>query len=156
MRSIGVLLVGALLLNGCAEYAEFYSDPPGAQVYLNDKLIGQTPIEEYRIPRSEVDRPRNYRIELTGYEPAKGELKPSVAAGRIVAAVFTMCITCAFHGFHYFKPLDVALTKDAATVAGTTRGTPAERLRQLEEARDKGLINEHEYERLRGQILSEF
>lgn len=156
MRSVAVALVAAWLLTGCAEYAEFYSDPPGARVFLNDQMIGQTPIEEYRIPRSEVTKARNYRFELTGYQPATGQLRPSVAAGRIVAAVITLCISCSFHGFYYFKPLDVALLKDPATVAETTRGSPADRLRHLDEAREKGLITEPEYERLRGQILSEF
>ena len=94
---------------------------------------------------------------MTGYQPESGNLKPSVAAGRVVAAIFTACITCAFHGFYYFKPLDVVLTKDPAAAVAATKGqSPTERLQQLDEAREKGLINEHEYQRLRGQILSEF
>ena len=155
MRATAIVVVLTLVVSGCAEYATFRSSPAPAKVFLNDTQIGFTP-PDYPIPRGEVQNTWNYRVELDGYESDNGILHRSVAPGRIVAAVFTMCITCAFHGFQYFKPVDAVLTPIGKTSTGQDKGSPAERLKRLDDAFDKGLINDREYRKLRSQILSDF
>jgi hypothetical protein len=143
------------LASGCAEYATFRSSPAPAKVYLNDQMIGLTPLE-YPIPQDQVQQTWNYRVEIDGYEPDSGILQRSIAPGRIVAAVFTLCISCAFRGFQYFRTVDAALTQVGRTSAGADKGSPADRLRRLDEAYNQGLINEQEYRKLRSQILGDF
>lgn len=41
-----ILLAGsAIWLGGCASHYVIHSEPDGASVYINDKLVGQTPVE---------------------------------------------------------------------------------------------------------------
>ena len=40
MRSLAALLIVVLIASGCAEYAEFRSDPTTAKVYINDQMVG--------------------------------------------------------------------------------------------------------------------
>lgn len=156
VQKVSALLgVFALVAPGCAEYAEFRSTPSPATVYLNDAAIGGTPLE-YPIARSAVKEIYNYRIEADGYQPETGILHRRVAPGRIVAAVFTLCITCAFRGVQYFEPVNVTLKPVGKTSTGEAKGTPTERLQRLDDAFDKGMINEREYKKLRSQILSDF
>jgi hypothetical protein len=117
MGNRSILLVFAVLLTGCAEYAQFRSSPTHATVYLNDTQIGTTPME-YPIARDAVQGMYNYRVELDGYQPATGMLQRHVAPGRIVGAVFTLCITCAFRGFQYFEPVNAVLLPIGKTSAG--------------------------------------
>lgn len=160
MRAVAVLALGALMC-GCSEYAEFHSSPQPANVFLNDQLIGTTPME-YPIPRGAVHNTWNYRVEANGYATDSGILRRHVAPGRIVAAVFTMCITCAFRGFQYFEPVDATLMPiNGANTRGTAPATGAkgsleDRLQQLDSVYDKGLINESEYRKKRSEILDEF
>jgi uncharacterized membrane protein len=155
VRTCALVCVLVPLVASCAEYAQFRSTPAPAAVYLNDAPIGGTPLN-YPIARNAVKETYNYRIEVDGYEPATGILRRRVAPGRIVAAVFTLCITCAFRGFQYFEPVNATLTPIGKTSTGEAKGTPAERLRLLKDAFDKGMINEREYKRLRSEILGDF
>ena len=155
IRTCALVCAVVLVVTGCAEYAEFRSTPAPAAVFLNDVAIGGTPLE-YPIAKGAVKKIYNYRIELDGYEPVTGILHRRVAPGRIVAAVFTLCITCAFRGFQYFEPVNATLTPIGKTSTGEDKGTPTERLRRLEDAFDKGMINEREYKKLRSQILGDF
>jgi hypothetical protein len=72
-----------------------------------------------------------YRVERDGYVPAEGQLKTRVAPGRIVAAIFTTCITCVFHGFKAFdEQTNIELTPIGGQVAEKLGSTTAERLRR--------------------------
>ena len=82
MRHIACFATLCTLLSGCAEYATFRSSPPNATVYLNDQVIGLTPME-YPIPKNQVQETWNYRVEMEGYEPDTGILHRRVAPGRI-------------------------------------------------------------------------
>ena len=64
---IRLLLCAALLSSGCAAYQNvgIESDPPGAEIYLDGKLAGQTPLE-LRVPR---DAAHTVYLKKEGYRP---------------------------------------------------------------------------------------
>ena len=149
-----ILIALAVASQGCAEVALIESRPSGAKVYVDDEYRGMTPYE-FTVPKSEVTtRQRSYRIELDGYEPAEGYLSTGVAGGRVTGCVFTIGILCAARSMHYFLPVDVDLTPRAvAAPRGASNPNIADRLQRLQEAHDKHLISEEEYQRYRREAL---
>jgi hypothetical protein len=67
MRSARLLALAALALGACAPYQNIgiESDPPGAQIYLDGKLAGETPIQ-LRVPR---DAPHTVYLKKEGFRP---------------------------------------------------------------------------------------
>lgn len=88
-RSMGVLLAGWLAVAGCSENAVIQSNPIGAQVFIDDQLIGTTPAV-FTVERSRLAGSYHLRLEKAGYEPYVGELTTRVSGGRATAAVFTL------------------------------------------------------------------
>lgn len=116
MRAL-VWLSLAIFVSGCAEYALIRSYPPGSSAYVDNELVGSTPIYA-SFPRSEVKPGHKWRVEYGNCEPAEGELTTGVAPGRIVGYVFSLGISAIFQGPNYFVPVDVALSGgDCGTVA---------------------------------------
>jgi hypothetical protein len=72
--ALAVSLLAAAVVGGCAtimapgpDRVPIQSNPPGARVYLDDELMGQTPVV------IELDRERSQgrvRVEADGYHPA--------------------------------------------------------------------------------------
>lgn len=62
----------ATAINGTTQRVAVASDPPGAQVYVNDAPVGVTPAF-VDLPRR--DRDLELRLEKDGYEPAKLEVE---------------------------------------------------------------------------------
>jgi len=95
-RSMGLLLGGLLAVAGCSENAVIQSDPIGAKVFINDRLIGTTPTV-FTVERRHLADSFPLRLEKEGYEPYIGELTTRVSGGRATAAVFTLGV------FYLFK-----------------------------------------------------
>jgi hypothetical protein len=148
------LIALALVAQGCSEVATIRSAPPGANVYIDDVYRGTTPYDLI-VDKSEVTtRVRSYRIELEGYKSAEGQLSTGIAGGRITGCVFTLGIVCAARSMHYFLPVDVVLTPlSVAAPRGAPDEDLADRLQRLEEAHDKRLISDEEYQRYRREAL---
>ncbi len=91
-RALAVLL---LTVTGCGESTLIRSQPPGATVWINDGLVGKTPVE-YSVSREAFSRRQHYRLELAGYETAEGELSRRVKPGRLVGAYFSLGISLIF------------------------------------------------------------
>src|SRR6266478_3488990 len=97
------VLMIVLSCAACSESTMIRTFPANAKVSIKDVVIGVSPVE-YRYPSwSMGGKVFRYRAEHDGCLPADGQLKTRVAPGRIVAAVFTTCITCVFHGFKTFE-----------------------------------------------------
>lgn len=146
-----------ILLGGtaCSESTMIRTYPPNAKVSVNDTVVGVSPVV-YRYPSwSMGGTVFHYQVEHEGYVPAEGQLHTRVAPGRIVAAIFTTCITCLFHGFKAFDDqTNIELTPLVAHAPSETLGqTSAERLRRIQDLYDQGLMTEQEYKRYRSEIL---
>jgi PEGA domain-containing protein len=113
-KLIPVVLVAALTV-GCAESELVRSVPPDAKVFIDDKLVGSTPIN---FATQDV-RPLPYRIEKPGYPAAEGTIQTRIAPGRVVGAVFTLGILAIFRSMHYFtpNPLDVIFGPEVPAAA---------------------------------------
>jgi hypothetical protein len=125
------LAVGALLVvatSGCAtvmspgpDRVPIASYPPGARVYIDDMLVGQTPVVV------ELDRDRNtgrIRIETEGYHPAillrsksvEGWFWVNFACGGLIGFVIDLA-TGNFLGFDD-TPIMVSLIPAEGAVPG--------------------------------------
>lgn len=108
-----VVWVGLLLvLSGCSEYVRFRSSPPGGRVFVDDALVGTTPVQ---YGTREVIH-RTYRVDMPGCGPVEGHLTPRIAPGRIIGAIFTLGIVAAARPLKYYveDPVDVACPIGAA------------------------------------------
>ena len=109
------MLVCLLLLffaGGCAQKTCFYSNPPGAQVFVNGEAIGQTPCEfEYS---SSTSKTYQVLLQADGYKPIQDEVSTDevdskarskwLSAGLVwsplfIGAVFTKKLKQAYHYF---------------------------------------------------------
>ncbi|HJQ85597.1 MAG TPA: PEGA domain-containing protein [Candidatus Binatia bacterium] len=95
MRGLGMLALVVTLCAACSEHALVRSEPPGAAFYVNDRHVGETPLE-VTVPRSAFVKPIRFRLERAGYEPREGTLSTRVSPGRIVGGAFSMGISLIF------------------------------------------------------------
>ncbi len=132
--------------------------PPGADVYVNGRLIGKSPVE-YSVPRGKWTGHYTYRVEKEGYEPRQGKLDTAVSGGRITGAVFTLGLSLAFKPAQTFtqSEYDFGLYSIEDAVEGSAAGETGveERLRKIERLHATGVIDDDEYERHRRMILED-
>jgi hypothetical protein len=95
MKKITACLLAAAfitLLPGCAtvfkgpnEHVSLNSDPRGAEVYINDAYMGDTPL------RIKLEARHGYRIEFRkeGYKPKVVTISNHIGAGWVVLDVIT-------------------------------------------------------------------
>lgn len=147
----------AMALRGYDE-AVFRSVPSGAQVYLDDQLIGTTPLSLSVACDQVVDR--RYRIQYQDCEPAEGILSARVAPGRVVGMVFSLGVSAIFQCPNYFVPVNVLLTGGVCGSGGVPvaaqgpSGDLAERLRVLRDLHQRGVLTDAEYEQERERALN--
>src|SRR5207302_345429 len=142
---------------GCAESAMIRSAPPSAQVWVNEKYVGITPVR-WLLPRSEWPDNRRfyYRAVREGYPPKEGEFHSVVTAGRIIGGVSTLGILFIFkHPTTLADTYDIELEPVARTTVRGARSPVEERLRQLDDLYEHGAINDQERLRRRHEILEE-
>lgn len=144
-----VLLIGAL--GGCSESTRIRSGPSAADVWVNGQAVGKTPLD-YTMPRSDLDKPHEVRIEKEGYEPWTGPLQTKLAKGRVTGAFFTLGILYAFRSMYYVEPIVVALEPLPPPQSENDRAL-GESLRNLRELYDTGKISEEELHRRQREML---
>lgn len=153
-RSLGTVVCLVAVIASCStEPLVIRSIPVGATATVNGTVAGDTPVT-IRIPRGDLDKPIQYRVEKENYQPAEGTVTARVAPGRVVGAVFTLGILLAFRSPLYLPEVTAQL-QPVPTPAALGQGTIEERLQKIESLRSKGLISEQEYTRLRGEVLGE-
>ena len=152
-------------LSGCASLPEpvssitINSDPPGAQVFVSGKNIGTTPV------LVELDKvfPRHWT------ERIKSDVGPGFAFYRRLATVTIKKTGCKpytdqFTGKNLTKDITVNLScgpqylppPQATPAATESRGTKIEqRLQELLELKNKGLITDQEYHTQQQRILNQ-
>ncbi len=66
-KTVSLLLVVSILLAGCASRTIIKSCPAGANVYIDNRQMGVTPLEysDYGVAGTE----KNLRLEKEGYKP---------------------------------------------------------------------------------------
>ena len=168
MRWAIVLIPMIALTTGCASIVKgttqtvpIGSDPEGADIIVNSLNVGTTPAEV------ELQRKRDHQITISkpGYAPATVPVLKSVGGavwGNILAGGLIGWGVDAASGAQYnlkpetvfvrLRPLDG--TEAPPEADDSNKGIT--RLRELDEARESGLISDEEYARGRERIITEF
>jgi hypothetical protein len=143
MKTIGIMMV-TLIITGCAENAMIATVPPGANVYVDSRMAGTSPL--YLTVKRRDIRSIPYRIEMEGYQPVEGVLPVRVAPGRAVGAFFTLGIVYIFRSPTYIGSVQHSL-------AAAPRESTAERLIKLKQLHKDGVLSDAEYDEQRQRIL---
>jgi len=131
------VVAGMLIVSGCAPRTTIRTSPPGARVIVDDRVVGTSPVT-IGVDPSRAATPLRYRLELNGYQPLEGELRPSPAQ-------------------HEYSFVLQPLSRGASTAdgGGTDGDSIAARLRRLEILHDRGDITDEEYRVVRGKLLGD-
>lgn len=151
-RTAGIVCLAALALGGCAETLVIHSYPAGARATVNGAFVGVTPAT-LEVPKDQLRDEYRWVVEKEHYRPVEGLVKPRIAPGRIVGAVFTLGILLAFRSPTYLPAVSVEL--EPMPVAAASPEALEQRLEKVERLHEKGLLSDQEYKRLRGQLLDE-
>jgi len=157
LRSSALLLLSFVAAFGCTEEMNVRSMPAGAMVYEGNHALGVTPTV-FRVPRSQWRDDFLLRLELDGYETTQVTVPTELAKGRIVGGIFTLGFVWIFKRPTTLPDaIDVRLVpKLPPPVAASAAPRSVEdRLRSLQELRDRRLITEPEYRKRREEILNQ-
>lgn len=137
-----------LLLSACssspwwpqtAEHVSIHSQPPGAEVYLMGEKVGQTPMQL----NPQAIFPHTYESKL---EALYGQVELRKAG--------CTPLRLAVSNRHIEQGIEATLTcTHFAPPAQPGRRTAVERLQELQQLHDAGLIDKTEYRQLRQRIL---
>lgn len=123
--------------------------PIGSRVFLDDKYIGDTPLQ-YVVPCDDVVDTA-FRVESPACGSQNGIVNARPRPGAIVGMVFTLGILAAFICPRYFVPIRVGF--DCPPSADAAAQPEAERLRVLRDLHDRGLLSDAEYDAERENAL---
>lgn len=160
------------IIHGTRQEIGVSSNPTGAMVFVNGAQKGTTPVT--------LDLKRNssqkIRVELDGYQPYEISLTKSVSGwvwGNIVfGGLIGLAIDAIDGAIYKIKPeniqanllasagaaLKVEMTKGApedAEKIGQMEKTTAEKLKELKELKDDGILTEEEYETKRKALVDQ-
>ena len=160
--SIQISLVASLvLLSGCVTSTQIRTVPAGAAVYVNDQLVGNSPVM-FSTPDSTWRPPYRVRAELQGYQPVQGELTPVTATGRITGAIFTLGIVAAVRPMSTFEDsYTFSLVRDPNASHPAASGSQSSRsmedeLTELKRLYEEGTLSAKEYQDAKERLLKEY
>lgn len=160
LRGLVGLLVG-VSISGCMTSTQIRTVPPGASVYVNDQLVGTSPVT-YSVPDDTWRPPYRLRAELAGYQPVQAELQPVTATGRITGAIFTLGIVAAVRPMSTFADnYTFTLVRDPDQGHADSRSSAAGRsmegdLTELKRLFDDGTLSPKEYQDAKDRLLKEY
>lgn len=154
-------VLALLLLSGCVTSTQIRTVPPGASVFVNDQLVGVSPVN-FSTPDSAWRPPYRVRAELPGYQTVDGELTPVTATGRITGAIFTLGIVAAVRPMSTFEDsYTFSLMRDPnarrANVSGlNSTQVLEENLVELKRMYDEGTLSKKEYQDAKDRLLKDY
>ncbi len=135
-------LLAASLLAACGtEHTLIRSDPSGAKVTINDKMIGTTPAE-FAVNRSDWPSNNTFkcRLEMENYDPTDCTFQ-GARWRHVVGDIFTLFLIRIFRG-----PYGLADEYDYKL-------RPLTGLPQLDKLHASGVISDDEYKQLRLDLI---
>ncbi|OHE88002.1 MAG: hypothetical protein A3G75_01875 [Verrucomicrobia bacterium RIFCSPLOWO2_12_FULL_64_8] len=149
---LGLFFAGcATVTRGTKDVLVVESEPAGAKITISNGLTGTTPAS-FTLPRKEA---LVVTLEMDGYEKVQVNVKPVLVGGFVGAAVD---VGTGSMRELVPNPVHVKLFKIEAAVSApapeTGQKTAEERLSDLKDLLDKGVINQEEYDAQRTKILS--
>jgi len=143
-------LLAVVSLVGCAETVLIQSQPTSAQAYIDDRSVGLTPFE-FAVEKGDLQHSYRLRLEKEGYEAYAETIDTRIAGGRMTAAFFTLGIVYLFKSPRYLVQPNVILMQPSAE--GERDRRLGQELREIEELRVEGKIDQAEAERRRQELF---
>ena len=161
-------LAGLLYVSGCATVTRSSKDtlvietnPPGAEVKLSNGQTGETPCS-FKLPRKEA---LIVKIEKLGYVPVEANITPQVSgaggagmAGNVcLGGLIGAAVDAGSGAMNDLKPNPVSVNLEkiggAETEPVIREKSLSEKLEELNELKEKGMVTEDEYLQLKAKIL---
>jgi hypothetical protein len=159
IKAISVLLACIMMLHsGCVSSTLIQSNPSGARVFLDAEPVGITPYA-HRDTKI-VGSCTAVRIEKDGYESLNANMCRNEEAdvGAIIGGVFFLfpfLWTMKYKPTRTYELVAASQTGQDAEIKPerTMTASMAERLRELKELFDDGILTEEEYEKAKKKVL---
>jgi len=146
-----------LFLSACSSTTIIYSEPPGAEVFIDDSKVGYTPYKYTDLKFA--GETTHIRLEKEGYETyytllTRDEQLNIEAIFPGGLALFPLMWYQEYYPTHTYK---LELEKSEVLPDNTTPQvqTKAERLRDLKALLDEGILTQEEYIQEKKKVLEE-
>lgn len=164
IKLFSIVLAGSIFIASCTSTTRIQSEPKGAKLYMDNQPVGTTPYihSDTKI----VGTCTSVRIEKEGYQPFNTTLCRDEEAdvGAIIGGVFLLVPflwTMKYHPMRLYEliPLDDAPYINEGLPEPEHKPTPvkskADRLREMKELLDEGILTQEEYDLEKQKILNE-
>ncbi|WP_194774465.1 PEGA domain-containing protein [Pararhodonellum marinum] len=160
IQVISVFCIGLILFSSCSSTTMINSRPDGAKLYLNGEYVGETPYRhsDTKIVGSSTD----VKLEKEGYETFFGGFSrdEKADAGAIIGGLFLL------FPFLWTMKYKESRTYEMIPLSGYTSPikedntknlsqSKTEKLRELKQLLDDGIITQEEFEREKKKVLEQ-
>lgn len=151
--TLTTLFFTLFLLSSCTSSTRITSEPPGATVYIDGQLAGETPYvhEDSKISFSKT----LVTLEKEGYMDENVVLRKDeeVDIGAVVGGIFFQWPFIWTFGYQPDHHYVLSPERDYGVKEKTLSPMDIQRLKEINEMYKEGLINQEEMDILKGRIL---
>lgn len=153
-KVISILLAGSLLLTSCASTTMIQSSPNGAKLYLEGETAGRTP---YSLTDTKiVGSCTSVRLEKPGYETFNADIckNEQVDVGAVIGGIFFLfpfLWTMKYKPVHRYDLTPVTNNQQKQQYLNIK--SKMEKLRELKQMLDQGILTQKEYIKAKNKIL---
>lgn len=149
---MALFMAALVFFTSCSSTTVISSNPSGAQVYLNGEKMGKTPYSH--TDTKIIGSCTSLRLEKEGYETFNTVFCRNEEAdvGAIIGGLFFLFPFLWTMGYKPGRNYEL-IPIDAASEESIMDNNKREKLRELKEMFDEGLINKEEYDTERKKIL---
>jgi len=160
VKTASIILAGAILFSSCASTTMIHSIPSGARVYLDEESVGYTPYSH--TDTKIVGTTTTVRLEKEGYETfyTVFSRNEEVDVGAVIGGLFVLVPflwTMKYKPSHTYELIPVYYYDQPTIPSAKDQNisSKADRLRELKQLLDEGIITQEEYQQEKTKILDE-